>query len=47
MRTTSAISVAWWARACSGVKATSFRRGAASPWASVTSSISSTPSWKL
>ena len=35
------------AMACSGVKATSFRRGAASPSASVTSSISNTPSKKL
>jgi hypothetical protein len=29
MRTTSPSRVAWWARACSGVKATSFRRGVA------------------
>lgn len=34
MRTTSLISVAWCFKACSGVKATSFRRGAASPLAS-------------
>ncbi len=47
MRTTSFSSVAWCARASSSVKATSFSRGAASPFASATSSISSTPSWKL
>jgi Ni/Co efflux regulator RcnB len=35
------------ARGLVGVKLMSFRRGAASPWASHTSSISSTPSWKL
>ena len=47
MRTTSRTSVAWWRRASSGVKSTSFSRGAAWPSASATSSISSTPSWKL
>ena len=47
MRTTSAISAAWCCRACAGVKDTSFNRGAASPCASVTNSINSTPSKKL
>ena len=47
MRTTSRSRVWWWTRASSGVKLMSFRRGAASPWASQTNSISSTPSWKL
>ncbi len=47
MRTTSPIRVAWCARASSALKSTSLRRGAAAPCASTTSSISSTPSWKL
>jgi transposase len=47
MRTTSRVSVSWGARASSALKGRSFRRGAASPSASTTSSISSTQSWKL